>query len=54
MLRTPQLLVLGAAPEGLELHAERVQQVARVHDHGAVALEAHPERQTLKMRQLQF
>ena len=43
LLRTSQLLIFGAIPESLELHAERMQEVARVDDHSAVALEAHPE-----------
>ena len=39
---TSQFLVFGATPQGLEPNAKRVQEIARVDDHGAVALEAHP------------
>ena len=44
LLMTSQLLVFGATPQGLQLNAERVQEIARVDNHGAVALEAHPVR----------
>ena len=51
---TSQFLVFGATPQGLQLNAERVQEIARVDDHGAVALEAHPVRQSWQQTHIVF
>ena len=46
LLMTSKFLVFGFTSQGLQLNAERVQEIARVDDHSAVALEAHPVRQS--------